>query len=197
MSTLFSLIVFGCLLSVAATRQPPATDEPQRAVACVIAAWNAYDTDGARRCYDESAVAVWSGERQAIDWAFERRLREFDAAARSRFVFDIIDARPPDVEFTLHETNQLLDALGLERVTARWRYTVRRGRVAEEQLLQADGRFGAALEEFTRWGRERRPEGWASVTDRGGNIRFDGASAPALIALAGEWSRSRGPRPAK
>lgn len=32
---------------------------------------------------------------------------------------------------------------------------------------------------------------------RGGNVRFDGATAPALIALAGEWTRSRGPRPAR
>ena len=173
--------------------QPEATDELGAAVACVIAAWNAYDADGARRCYDESAVAVWSGERQAIDWEFERRLREFDSAARSRFHFEILDARHPNVEVSLYETNQLLDALGLDRVTARWRYTVRGGRVVEEQLLEADGRFRAALQEFTRWGGERRPEGWASVTDRDGKVRFDGAVVPALIALAGEWSRSRGP----
>jgi hypothetical protein len=93
---------------------------------------------------------LWSGERHAIDWEFERRLREFDAAARSRFRFEILDARHPHVELTLYETNQLLDALGLERVTAQWRYTVRGGRVLEEQLLEADGAFGAALQEFTR-----------------------------------------------
>ncbi len=122
---LLSLIALGCLLSVAPTAQPQATGELDAAVGCVIAAWNAYDADAARRCYDESAVALWSGERHAIDWEFERRLREFDAAARSRFRFEILEARHPNVEFTLYETNQLLDALGLERVTARWRYTVR------------------------------------------------------------------------
>ncbi len=194
---LLSLIVLGCLLSAAPAAHPQATGDLTAAVTCVIAAWNAYDADGARRCYDNSAVAVWKGERHAIDWEFERRLREFDAAARSRFRFEILDARHPDVEFTLYETNELLDALGLERVTARWRYTVRGGLVVEEQLLKADGRFGAALQEFTRWGRERRPEGWTSVTDGDGNVRFDGATAPALIALAREWSRSRGPRSAR
>ena len=63
------------------------------------------------------------------------------------------------MEFTLYD--RPLDAFGLERVTARWRYTIRGGGVA----------------------------------DRSGSVRFDGDSATALIALAGEWSRSRGLAP--
>jgi hypothetical protein len=129
-----------------------------------------------------------------MDWEFSKRLREFDAAAHSRFRFKILKARHPNVEFTLYETNDLIDALGLKRVMARWRYTVRGGRVVEEQLLKGDGPFRAALQELTRWGREQRPEGWDSVTDKNGNIRFDGTNAPKLIDLARQWSRSRGPR---
>jgi hypothetical protein len=32
------------------------------AVSCVIDAWNTYDTDASRKCYAESAVAVWNGK---------------------------------------------------------------------------------------------------------------------------------------
>jgi hypothetical protein len=162
------------------------------AVVCVVMAWNAYDADAARKCYHQSAVAVWSGQRKPIDWEFERRLREFDAAVRSQFRFEILDAQHPNVEFTLYETNRLLDALGLKRATARWRYTVRDSQIVEEQLVKGDEGFNATLRDFTRWAREQRPQGWALVSDGKGNVRFDGASAPALIALAQEWSRSQG-----
>lgn len=69
------------------------------------------------------------------------------------------------MEFTLRETNQLVDALGWERLTARWRYTVRGDRVFEEQLLEGDERFRAAMREFTSWGGALRPKGWTDVTD--------------------------------
>ena len=167
--------------------------ELRAAVSCVISAWNAYDADASRECYSQSAVAVWNHEPKPIDWDFVRRLRAFDSGARSRFRFKINKARHPKVEFTLLETNHLIEALGLKRVTARWRYTVQGGRVVEEELLEGDGAFRAALQELTSWGRQTNPEGWASVTDQKGNIRFDGATAVRLIALAREWSRSRTP----
>jgi hypothetical protein len=193
-----SLPFLGCgvllVPRIAPTPGPPADAELQAAVSCVITAWNAYDAEAARRCYHESAAALWSGERKPIDWRFERRLRAFDAAARSGFRFEILRTRGSIVEFSLHETNQLLEALGLPSVTARWRYTIRGGRIVEEQLLEGDGAFGAALRELAKWARERRPEKWASVTDAERNIRFDGDTAPRLIDLAREWSRTRGSR---
>jgi hypothetical protein len=131
-------------------------------------------------------------QRKPIDWEFERRLREFDAAVRSQFRFEILETLHPNVEFTLYETNRLLDALALKRVTARWRYTVRDSQIIEEQLMRGDEAFNATLRDFTRWARAERPEGWAMVSDRKGNVRFDGASAPALIALARQWPRSQG-----
>ena len=171
--------------------------EVEFAVACVIRAWNAYDADAARKCYHRSAMAVWNGRRKDIDWEFERQLREFDAAAGSRFSFEIRESLHPHVEFTLFETNRLLEALGLKRVTARWRYTVREGQVVEEQLLNGDETFKATLQEFSRWGREQRPQGWLFVSDAKGNARFDGKSAHGLVRLAREWSRSRGSSPIK
>jgi len=172
-------------------------NELEFAVACVVMSWNAYDADAARKCYHRSATAVWNGRRKDIDWELERQLREFDAAAGSRFRFEIRETQHPHVEYTLFETNRLLDALGLKGVTARWRYTVRDSQVIEEQLLKGDETFKATLEEFSRWGRELRPEGWLFVSDAKGNPRFDGKSAPGLVRLAREWSRSRASSPTK
>src|SRR4029079_16302861 len=71
------LIVLGASLllvpGIPATAYPQATGELTAAFTCVISAWNAFDTDAARRCYDELAVAVWGGEPRPIDWEFERR----------------------------------------------------------------------------------------------------------------------------
>jgi hypothetical protein len=99
------------------------------------------------------------------------------------------------IDFGLHETNDFLGALGLEGVTVHWRYVVRDGRIVEEELLKPDGAFPARLREVTAWGRARKPAGWAAVTDSSGNIHFDGTTAPGLVALAREWSRSKAPVP--
>jgi len=69
------------------------------------------------------------------------------------------------------------------------------GRAA--RLLKGDETFKATLQEFSRWGREQRPQGWRFVSDAQGNARFDGKSAPGLVRLAREWSRSRGSSPIK
>jgi len=60
-----------------------------------------------------------------------------------------------------------------------------------------DETFKATLQEFSRWGREQRPQGWRFVSDAQGNARFDGKSATGLVRLAREWSRSRGSSPIK
>lgn len=147
--------------------QPTANQELKGAVSCVISAWNAYDPDASRKCYADAAVAIWNHESKPIDWDFERRLRLFDSGVRSRFRFKINEAR--------HSR----------------RYTVRGGRVVEEELLEGDRAFGTAVQELGKWGRERKPEGWSSVTDEKGNIRFDGSTAAALIGLAHDWFRWR------
>jgi hypothetical protein len=165
--------------------------DPAAAVACVIDAWNAAHLERSRKCYADSAVAVWSGERKTIDWEAERRYRAFDAAARSRFRFDVLAARDSTVDFALHETNDFLEALGLEGVTVHWRYVVREGRIVEEEFLKADDAFPGVLREFTAWGRARQPEGWGAVTNATGGVHFDGKTAPTLVALARQWLRSR------
>lgn len=177
------------LLSVLLSTPVDVAGVPVAAVACVIDAWNAAHLERSRSCYADSAVAVWSGERKPIDWEAQRRYRAFDAAARSRFRFDVLAARDSTVDFALHETNDFLEALGLEGVTVHWRYVVRDGRIVEEELRRPDAVFPGVLRAFSAWGRERKPDGWAAVTDAHGDIRFDGATAPQLIALARKWQR--------
>ena len=67
----------------------------------------------------------------------------------------------------------LLDAFRLTAVTARWRYTARDGT--------------STLRLFAAWAREQRSGAWANLTDSNDNIRFDGPTAPGLIALAHQW----------
>jgi hypothetical protein len=77
-------------------------------------------------------------------------------------------------------------------VSALWRYTVRDGRIEEEELLDSDASFRSRLRKFTEWGRTTKPAGWESVVDREGVVRFDGETASRLIALARDW---QGPKP--
>ena len=178
------------LLTVASLLAPAAAD-PRASVECVISAWNAYDVERSRRCYAESAVALRGGERVALDWNAERRYRAFDAAAHSRFGFEVLQSRESSVAFALHETNDFLGALGVEGVTVRWRYDVADGVIVAEELLKSDAAFPAVFREFSAWGRDRQPAGWTSVLDADGQVLFDGATAPHLIALAREWVRSK------
>ena len=163
---------------------------PKAAVDCVMVAWNAYDADAARQCYGEKPVARNAHGVVPIDWAFERGLRSFDRVARSRFRAEVRRAEGDAIEYRLHETNDFLAALGLDGVSALWRYTVREGRVEEEELLDADASFRSRLRKFTEWGRTAKPAGWESVVDSEGIVRFDGETASRLIALAKEWRGS-------
>ena len=76
-------------------------------------------------------------------------------------------------------------------MSALWRYTVRDGRIEEEELLEADASFRSRLRKFTEWGRTTKPAGWESVVDSEGSVRFDGETAARLIALVKEWSGSK------
>jgi hypothetical protein len=165
--------------------------EGPAAVDCVMAAWNAYDADAARKCYAEKPVARNAHGVVPIDWAFERGLRSFDRVARSRFRAEVRRTEGETVEYRLHETNDFLTALGLDGVSALWRYTVRGGRIEEEELLDSDASFRSRLRKLTEWGRTAKPAGWGSVVDTEGSVRFDGDTAPALIALAKEWSGAK------
>jgi hypothetical protein len=156
-----------------------------------MAAWNAYDVDASRRCYAESPVARSAHGVVPLDWEFERGLRAFDRVARSRFRAEVREADDARVEYRLYETNDFISALGLDGVTARWRYAVHDGRIAEEEHLEADGRFRTRLRRLTEWGRTSKPAGWDSVVDAEGVLRFDGATAETLIRLAKEWSAAR------
>ena len=184
------------IASIVATAQPviaqqsPAYTGPRNAAACLISAWNAYDSEAARRCYTAHAVAVRGGQRIAIDWEAERGYRAFDAVAHSRFQFEIAAATDSTVEIVLHEQNEFLQALGLSGVTARWYYLVAGDLIAAEQHLQADSAFARVFREFTAWGRRSHPEGWTDVVDHSGDVVFSGSSAPLLIKLALKWARS-------
>ena len=125
-----------------------------------------------------------------IDWAFEPRsnLRAFDRVARSKFRAEVRQADGSNVDFTLHETNDFIAALGLESVTAIWRYTVKDGRVAEEDLQQGAAAFRTSLRKLTQWGRSRKPAGWVAVVDSEGIVRFDASTAETLIRLAKEFT---------
>lgn len=161
------------------------------AVDCVMAAWNAYDADAARKCYAEKPVARNAHGVVPIDWAFERGLRSFDRVARSRFRAEVRRTVGETIEYRLHETNDFLTALGLDGVSALWRYTVRGGLIEEEELLDSDASFRSRLRKLTEWGRTAKPAGWESVVDAEGSLRFDGETAPRLIALAKEWSAAK------
>ena len=185
-AVLLSLLLFSGEVPAAA-----ASAGPQGAVDCVIAAWNAYDADAARRCYAEKPAARNAHGVVPIDWEFERGLRAFDRVARSRFRAEVRRTEGEAIEYRLHETNDFLAALGLEGVTALWRYTVRDGLVEEEELLDADASFRSRLRKLTEWGRTTKPAGWESVVDSEGSVRFDGETAARLIALAREWPGSK------
>jgi hypothetical protein len=163
----------------------------QTAVDCVMAAWNAYDADAARKCYAEKPVARNAHGVVPIDWASEGRLRSFGRVARSRFRAEVRRAEGDAIEYRLHETNDLLTAMGLDGVSALWRYTVRDGRIEEEELLDSDASFRSRLRKFTEWGRTTKPAGWESVVDSEGVVRFDGETASQLIALAKEWATAK------
>jgi carboxymethylenebutenolidase len=167
-------------------------DASRSAVDCVMSAWNAYDVAASRRCYAESPVARSAHGVVPIDWSFEGRLRSFDRVARSRFRAEIRQADDSSVEYRLHETNDFISALGLDGVTAMWRYAVRDGRITEEDHLEADGPFRSRLRKFMEWGRTSQPAGWDTVVDSEGTLRFDGPTAEPLIRLAKEWSAARG-----
>jgi carboxymethylenebutenolidase len=161
------------------------------AVDCVMSAWNASDVEASRKCYADAAVSRNAHGVVPIDWAFERGLREFDRVARSRFRAEIRGTDGDVVEYRLHETNDFISALGLEGVSAIWRYTVRDGRITEEDLLDADASFRTRLRKLTEWGRTTKPAGWETVADSEGIVRFDGSTAATLIRLAKEWSAAR------
>ena len=161
------------------------------AVECVMSAWNAFDVDASRRCYAADAVARSAHGVVPIDWELEQRLRAFDRVARSRFRAEIRLEESGVVEYRLHETNDFLSALGLQGVSALWRYVIRDGRIAEEEHLDADASFRTRLRKFTEWGRISKPAGWESVVDSDGIVRFDGSTAPTLIRLGQEWSATR------
>ena len=87
----------------------------------------------------------------------------------------------------LHETNDFLAALGLDGVSALWRYSVRDGRIEEEELLDSDASFRSRLRKLTEWGRTAKPAGWESVVDHGGRRALRWRDRARLIALAKEW----------
>jgi dienelactone hydrolase len=174
------------------TAAAPAADAAARAaVDCVMAAWNAYDTDASRKCYAASPVSRNAHGVVPIDWDFERGLRGFDRVARSKFSAEVVRLDGKSVEFRLRETNDFLTALGLEGVTAIWRYTLTDGRIAEEELLDSDASFRTRLRKLTGWGTTGKPAGWESVVDSEGTVRFDGRTAPTLIRLAKEFAATR------
>jgi hypothetical protein len=186
-----SAVLLSLLLS---TAEVPAAAPPaglQAAVDCVTAAWNAYDADAARKCYAEKPVARNAHGVVPIDWALQGRLRSFDRVARARFRAEVRRAEGDAVEYRLHETDDFLAALGLDGVSALWRYTVRDGRIEEEELLDADASFRSRLRKFMEWGRTTKPSGWESVVDSEGVVRLDGEAASRLIALAKEWQGSQ------
>src|SRR5262245_1101588 len=86
------------LESPPAASAPPSAAAPggdatlRAAVDCVMAAWNAYDTDASQKCYADGAVSRNAHGVVPIDWAFERGLRAFDRVARSRFRAEIRQA---------------------------------------------------------------------------------------------------------
>ena len=182
-----SAVLLSLLLSHGEVPAATAATGPKAAVDCVMAAWNAYDADAARKCYAEKPVARNAHGVVPIDWAFESRLRSFDRVARSRFRAEVRHAEGDAIEYRLHETNDFLAALGLDGVSALWRYTVRDGRIEEEELLDSDASFRSRLRKLTEWGRTAKPAGWESVVDTDGVVRFDGETASRLIALAKEW----------
>jgi hypothetical protein len=184
-----NVVLLSLFLFIGEVPAPAAATHP--AVECVMAAWNAYDADAARKCYAEKPVARNAHGVVPIDWTFERGLRAFDRVARSRFRAEVRRTEGEAVEYRLHETNEFLTALGLESVTALWRYTVRDGRIEEEDLLDADTAFRSRLRKLAEWGRTAKPAVWKLVVDAEGAIRFDGETAPHLIALAKEWSAAR------
>jgi hypothetical protein len=186
-----SAILLSLLLSTGEVPAAATASGLQAAVDCVTAAWNAYDADAARKCYAEKPVARNAHGVVPIDWTSESGLRSFDRVARSRFRAEVRRAEGDAVEYRLHETNDFLAALGLDGVSALWRYTVRDGRIAEEEILDADASFRSRLRKFTEWGRTAKPAGWESVVDSEGVVRFDGETAPRLIALAKEWPGSK------
>jgi hypothetical protein len=177
------------LAFLAARVAPVAGDAELRgAVDCVVAAWNAHDAEAARRCYVEGAVSRNAHGVVPVDWELARGLRAFDRVARARFRAEVRSTDGGAVEYRLHETNDFLAALGLDGASAIWRYVVRDGRIAEEDLMEADGTFRIRLRKLTAWGRSTKPQGWESVVDAEGSVRFDGTTAPVLIRLAKEFA---------
>src|SRR5262245_41875638 len=153
-------VLLTLLLASPSPEAPPEEAALRAAVECVMDAWNAYDVEASRKCYAADAVARHAHGVVPIDWEMESRLRSFDRVVRSRFRAEIRRTDGSAIEYRLTETNEFLEALGLESVSALWRYVVRDGRIAQEEHLDADPSFQASLRRFTRWGTTNQPAGW-------------------------------------
>jgi hypothetical protein len=167
-----------------------AATDPTRAVVCLIAAWNAHDASAARWCYAEGAVAVTGGGTRPIDWVAETGYRAFDAATDAVFRFEILAVKGDTVDMEMEEENAFLRALQIPKVTARWRYVVEGGRIAEERHLVADPTFATTFRQFRVWAQAHRSADWSAISDPDGRARFDGVTGDRLVALATEWRPS-------
>jgi hypothetical protein len=136
-------------------------------------------------------VTVRGATRAQVDWGTEAGYREFDGVTHAVFRYEVVAVTGNTVEIALHERNDFLSALGLRGVTARWRYVVQQGLIAEQHHLEADAAFAAAFRRFTAWGRTARPSRWREVLGPDGDVRFNRHTAPLLVALAREWTRER------
>jgi hypothetical protein len=167
-------------------------ESPRQAVACLFASWNTYDVEASKRCYADSAVALRGSVRTPLDWDLEGGYRSFDAAAHSVFRYQVLEEQDSLIEVRLWEHNAFLTALGLSSISARWRYLVRQGRIAQEEHLERDSGFAVRYQQFRRWAQETRPGNWGAALDATGEIRFDGGTAPLLIGAARRWRRTGG-----
>lgn len=168
---------------------------PVDAVRCFFASLNAHDYEAMRKCYATSPVTVRNGARTPVNFDASRGYREFEAATEARFSFDLKSSSDTTADVVLHEESDFLGALGLAEVTADWRYVVRDGVIVEEHHLRADSAYAVRFREFVRWGRANQPPLWSSVLDTDGNVRFNGTTARALVALGRQWTESRRSRP--
>jgi len=183
------------LILVSVGHAPLLAQSPGDAAACVLAAYNRHDVTFETRCFAPEAISVHRGARRPFDWEAEARYRRFDAAVHARFRHEPQPSAGDAVEVLLFEKNDFLEALGIDEVRARWRYSTRGGLVRESHLLSEPmPAFAAALGSFSDWLRSRPSSDVAQVLDSTGSVIFDGKTGARLVALAREWRRGRDKR---
>jgi TolB protein len=164
-----------------------------RVMESFIAALNRHDVDAQYAHYAPDIHFVDEGRRVAPKRNEERSDREFEAANRAHWSYEVLGAGLDTLDLVIREDMEFYDLLGVGTRGHRARYRFRDGKIAEGRAwdwTQRGRPYEGARDGFAEWAAKERPEEAARFL-RGGELRFDGESAALMNPLVAEWRAAR------